>query len=224
MPAFPSRTLLRLLAISFAFGGCAPNLLAARAAPERALPRIVIDPGPPKPGLGRVGIDVVDGPTMVSLSNDGFGAVKRILGVPGGREVIYGGESFLCETPCVVDLPYGSYKLLFRRGTDTDEGSIVVGPRPSVYRRALGYHRPPSPGAVVGGASMIGLAAMGMMMGPVMAAVPDGPSKAGIAITAVGGALAAVGAGLLHGYRDEIQPGAAIQWEPPDGVIYTCAP
>jgi hypothetical protein len=169
-----------------------------------------------------VAIDVEDGPTMVSLAGTDFGAITRSFGIPGGAEIAFGGGRFLCETPCVVDLPFGSHRLRFRRGDDADEASIIVGRRPSVYRRALGYRRAPSPWTSVGGMTAVGLGIPGLLTGPLLIGEKSA-STAGIALTAASGALSVLGGVLLAQYRDTIQPGAAVQWEPADGVIYTQA-
>ncbi len=102
--------------------------LAQFPEPAREIPTLELAPPPPEPGLGRVTIDVVDGPEKVYLIE---ATEQSSVTASAGSTFGYGSgtserKRYLCETPCVVNLPYGEY--------ETTAGVLKVGPEPTVYR------------------------------------------------------------------------------------------
>lgn len=123
----------------------------------------------------------------------------------------------LCDTPCSVNLPEGRHFLRFTAKDDehlTSSAIVDVTRGRTLVRHALGYRRPLSPSAGLGGLILGGAGLVGGLVGASMLATPSSSPDAR-ASRAIGGALLGIGLGfvggawvLLHLARGETQPGA----------------
>jgi len=203
---------------AIAAGGCVRQL-PPPAVPEAVVPDVPA-PGPSPEGLGRLIVDVVDGPTTVTS------ATREPVMVDVDKGVFVSASSVsrlpLCETPCVIDLPLGRHTLAFpvlnaRRQIDLD--TVEVGAHPSVYRRALGRYERPGAGMVLG---LVGVALGGSSIITGAAVLPTGVATDNDAMAlgggitlAAGGVITALGiVGIVLSPATE-QPGASIQFPLP---------
>jgi hypothetical protein len=187
--------------------------LAAPAAPQRIVPEVLLG-GAPAPGLGRVVLDVQDGPAVV----------ERVQGASAsgiaGSHVLSGSLEIsrrVCVTPCVLDLPPGPQELRFTSVNDgerTSTGFVNIDDRPSAYRHALGTQRSRAWRGLVGWPLLI----LGTLLdiGLVSAMSSDdfeasGPNLVGAGVS-VG--LTVLGGWLVSGSVIEQQPGTGVQWRP----------
>ncbi len=134
---------------------------------------------------------------------------------------------FLCDTPCRVNLPYGSYRLqlslLDRKRTVDNDGTFIVGEKPSIFRRALTL-RDEKPGLQFAGVVFTALGWSGAIA--LAPGIADGVYniKRGAAI---GGTAALVSVGvagivMLVKGRTVITPGSQVQWiseTPPEPAV-----
>lgn len=117
--------------------GCMTTLPQAET-PAHIAPSLEGTPAP-RPGEGRLIVDVVEGSTTVHQVTLDPSEVQDDLG--RARYQFYDQASVLCdETPCVIDAPVGNLLLGFpidgqRRGLEVD--LVHIGDDPSVYRRSL---------------------------------------------------------------------------------------
>jgi hypothetical protein len=121
-----------------------------------------MDPPPAQDGKGRIAFDVVDGPSRVeAVLEQGRYDGQYVHGT-------WESATHVCNTPCVVNLPYGTYKMRFSTedGTRRSEENVVVGASPTVYRYAAGIQQAPT-GRVAGTAAPIVAAALagGLVIG-----------------------------------------------------------
>jgi hypothetical protein len=211
------RSALILQVSALAAAGCIHEL------PPRATPGPVVPPpetAPPAPGLGRLYVDVVDGPTYVRV-------VKPItVGVtvndePFETEVL--DDQATCTSPCVFDLPLGRQLLAFpvRGSGGVDLARVIVSPRPTVYRRALGYRQRGGAGFVLG---ILGASFGGASFVTGAALFPTGLATDNHALTLAGGITLGAGAlltaaGILAIMNHPLgeQAGAGAQYGVPEG-------
>jgi hypothetical protein len=172
---------------------------------------------PIPPGLGRVYVDVVDGPTHVR-------AVKPVsVEVPLGDDMVYEDTVLetqqACRTPCVLDLPLGHQLLSFpmhgSRKVEVDE--VAVSLTPSLYRRALGSRQSGGAGSVLGilGTTFGGLSfATGAALLPVgLATGNSGLTTSGAITLGAGAALMTIGIWAIAGNPALERPGAGAQYD-----------
>ena len=173
-----SALILQVLALTAA--GC------IHALPPRATPGPVVPPPatlPLAPGLGRIYVDVVDGPVRVRV-------VKPITVTETVNDEQFESEELedqaTCTSPCVLDLPLGKHLLAFpvRGAGGVDLARVTASPSPTVYRRALGWRQKGGAafvlgvlGASFGGASFVTGAAL----------LPTGLAKDNHGLTLAGG-------------------------------------
>ena len=122
------RSALVVYGLAFAAAGCFHTL------PPRATPGPVVLPAaayPPAPGMGRLYVDVVDGPVPVRV-------VKPITVTETLNDQQFESEELedqaTCTSPCALDLPVGRHLLAFpvRGAGGVDVASVLVSPTPTV--------------------------------------------------------------------------------------------
>lgn len=236
--AFSMRLHLLLgICMGLVSSGCSPRQLPAPQPPDRALPVLLGPPPPLGAGMGRVVLDVVDGPA----------AVERVTGRTAGRGargaelawtpsgiapvVPFGNARYdeetralLCQSPCALDLPYGVHPIVLT----TDDGrtntiDLPVLAKPRVVRLLMmSETRHGALRAVGWGATAVGIGALiagGALVGMTASrAEGSGTSlMAGSAVAfLVGGAgLTILGVVLLERSRPEVRPGAITEFELP---------
>lgn len=174
------------------------------------------------PGLGRVYIDVVDGPTNVRSVI--WVPVQVTLPPSDGFEGQVINDTELetkarCRTPCILDLPLGHQLLAFpiRNSTQVDVDDISVSMTPSLYRRALGWRRSGGAGAALG---VLGITFGGVSFVTGAALLPIGlaTDKSGMTISGaitlgVGAVLTALGIWAVAENPSLVQPGAGAQYD-----------
>src|SRR6185437_12226539 len=157
------RSVLILQVLALSAAGCIHEL------PPRETPGPVAAPPaslPPAPGLGRIYVDVVDGPTYVRV-------VKPVTVTETVNDEQFESEQLedqtTCTSPCVLDLPLGKHLFAFpvRGAGGVDVARVIASPSPTVYRRALGWRQrggagfvPGVVGAALGGTSFVTGAAL----------------------------------------------------------------
>ncbi len=137
---------------------------------------------------------------------------------PPGGSTERGVTGELCVTPCAVDLPVGKYRLFFspmeNSGSalgDTDD--LIVNEGITVYRRAPGLYRTPSPTDQIGPGALVVAGSTSATVGAIIA--PNKDNSALAASLIVGGAAALIG-GALWGYdngRATQRDGASTVWQ-----------
>lgn len=182
--------LLALWLAAMAVSGCVEQLPPAQT-PDRVVPTVA-SAAPPAEGVGRLVIDVVDGPTSVQRVS----MEPRAFKDDTGRERWEFVESYalLCDpSPCVVDLTPGNILLGFPVIGDDNalELELVhVGTEPSVYRRALSHSEGGGAGFVLG---IVGASLGGMSMVTGAALLPIGLAKDREGLTIAGSITLGVG-------------------------------
>lgn len=226
--AMSHSTVIAMLSVSLLTTGCVTSL-PPPAAPERVAPSLAGRPPSAAPeGSGRVVLDAAGEPARVVeivgsstsgiITARGYGVVMTTTTRP------------LCLTPCIADLSYGSHALAFMSDADPERGSVAsvdVGDHTTVMRHAMG-RTTRHPALVVSGATAIGVGALGIGAGAILAHDASrgspwtdkygnssrvaGDTSPGYALASLGGALLVTGAILLVLGRTEVQPGASTQW------------
>jgi len=199
---------LTLLGLACACAG-EPVRLAPAEAPPRLMPRVQLPNTPLAPNRGRVVLDTTRGPMRVTAKYDpSF--------VPPGGSGEKGVSGELCVTPCVVDLPVGRYRLFFSgiQGSESsfgDSDDLVVNEGTTIYRRAPGRYRTPSPVDQWGPAALGVVGTVAVILGAV--ASRDGNGAAPTALIG-GGAAAMIGSGIWAYDRSRAtqQDGASTVW------------
>jgi hypothetical protein len=171
---------------------------------------------PIPPGLGRVYIDVVDGPTNVR-------SVRWVE-----VQKTFNGEVFdvdeletlqRCRTPCVLDMPLGQQLLAFpiRASYQVDVDDVSVSTTPSLYRRALGWRRS---GGALAALGIVGVTLGGVSLATGAALLPiglatdtSGMTTSGAITLGVGAVLTALGIWAVTENPSLVQPGAAAQYD-----------
>jgi len=215
----PRRTLL--VASLLLSGGCVHMF------PPPPVPGPVQPPrfdAPIPPGRGRVYLDVVDGPTdvrvvdPVSIQVPRDQAAAEVFGEGTDEETVLETRQE-CRTPCVLDLPLGHRLFAFpMHGSGKEEvDDVLVSPRPSLYRRALGSRRSGGAGSVLGvlGTTFGGVSlATGAALLPVgLATDKPGLTTSGEITLGAGAVLTALGIwGIVRNPALE-QPGAGAQYD-----------
>jgi hypothetical protein len=137
---------LFVLALTLAVAGCIHTL------PPVATPGPVNPPSETiavPPGHGLIYVDVVDGSTDVRV-------VKSVEVSEQLNDQVIETETLeeqsACTSPCVLDLPLGPHLLAFpmRGSGGVEVAQVIASPRPTVYRRALGWRRSGGAGFVLG--------------------------------------------------------------------------
>jgi hypothetical protein len=132
----------RSLCVSLLLGASCVKQLPPAPMPAAFIPA-VRDPGPLAPGMGRIIVDVPDGPSPVYLARIEARPQDNGTRRPTFRFFELPPELVCKETPCVVDHPPGNILLGFPvagciEGTEYE--LVNVGPHPSVYTRSLSLY------------------------------------------------------------------------------------
>lgn len=205
--------LVGLLLVSMT--GCLgePRVLDPRSPPSRTPPSIPVPRTPLPPGYGRVVLDGTDAPLKITARAD-------TAFVPPGGHVKPTRVGELCVTPCVVDLPVGTYKLYMTSANDSnnegDTDVLQVRPGLTYYRRAPGKFDPPTWIPVLPSV-LIGVATLGFLTGALMASNRNsGQQVAGYGIMIGSVAFGTVG-GIMYynASRGARQEGASTTWTEP---------
>jgi hypothetical protein len=216
MAARAAALILPVLALTAA--GC------IHALPPRETPGPVVPPpaaiSPPAPGLGRIYVDVVDGPVRVRV-------VKPITVTETVNDEELESEELedqaTCTPPCVLDLPLGKHLFAFpvRGAGGVDLVRVTASPSPTVYRRALGWRQRGDAGFVLG---VLGASFGGASFVTGAALLPTGLAKDSHALTLAGGITLGVGALLtaagiwaMANHPLAEQAGAGAQYALPEG-------
>lgn len=197
-----------------------------RQLPPAPTPRPVVPAvsvaGPPAPGMGRVIVDVPEGPSPVYLAAIEARPQDNGTRRPSFRFFELPPELVCKETPCVVDRPPGNILLGFpvagcREGTEYE--LVHVGPHPSVYTRSLSLYEDRS-----GTEKILGIigTSVGVAAGITgIALLPAGASNGNDRLAIAGGITLGAGAllttiGILMIRHDSAtyRPGSANHFEP----------
>jgi hypothetical protein len=189
------RRVLKSLCIAASTAACVKHLPPAPA-PAAVVPAIVLPAEPPAPGMGRIVVDVVDGPSHVQHVQ----VTPRAVTESGGRTVYHFDErpQQVCAiTPCVAEVPLGNVLLGFSViGNRALESELVhIGPDPSVYRRTLSVYEDRTGALRVAGIVMTAVGVAAAITGA--AIVPAGQSRDNSALTMAGGITLGSGVALL---------------------------
>ena len=173
------------------------------------MPNVVLPRAPLATNRGRVVLDTVGSPMRVTAKFDpSF--------TPPGGATERGVSGELCVTPCVVDLPVGKYRLFFSPLENSnsalgDSDDLIVDEGITVYRRAPGLYRTPSPTDGIGPIAVMLAGALAITAGA-LTHKDDATLGTGLLI---GGGVAIVGGGIW-GYdksRATQQDGATSVWQ-----------
>jgi hypothetical protein len=179
------------------------------ATPDKIIPEVINKADPPHEGQGTVIIDATNGPAQVEV-------VVSALTVGATTSALT--KTLCATTPCAVNLPYGSYDLVFGGKKDEELAStdaVQIGRTPSVFRHTMGSVRS-SPGLLVGGMSLVVLGSIAALTGALLVTTPEA-GTADWATLGVGVGATAVGAVMTYYGRTKVQPGSSVQWTP-DGA------
>lgn len=202
-----------VLAVVAAAGCVRHHRLAAPPPPPQTL-AITPSGGTPGPGLGRVLLDVQEGPAVVERVHGASAA-----GAMGAHAIAGSFElaQRVCVTPCVLDLPKGPQQLRFTLVDDDERmsnGYVNVDDRVAAYRHAIGTQRNDRWKGFVGWPILLLGAVLDLGFGTVAAKgeLEDRPGTyVGVGV-AVG--LTVLGGWLVAGSVVEQQPGSGVQWNP----------
>jgi hypothetical protein len=170
------------------------------------MPAVAMPATPVPEGHGRVVIDTSDG-AMDVVAQTTASFTSNVAPRSG----------FLCRTPCVVDLPLGSYTLYFsglaKESARGDVARLEVREGINVLRRAPGKYQPPEEGSDIGVVLLVtGISALSL--GIALAAISD-EAVPGIAVATIGAGATVGGIALMPGRRAEQQEGATTTWNIP---------
>jgi len=199
------------------------RMLAPPPVPFKEVPFISMKPAPQHPHMGRVVFDVTPEKASIEMVT----AEEHWSGT-----YIVGSSKrtgFICNSPCVADLPYGSYKIRYTSLTDPEKTStdyITVGYDDTIVRHNLGLNSRNN--FMLASTILIGVpGGILTLMGSAFA-VADAASSNGMNGTMKMMLIVGVPSLLLSfvtGYFSETrQEGSTIQWAPADGKIYQSAP
>lgn len=216
--ALTFRVLPVFAVLAFAAAGC------IHALPPRETPGPVVPPPatvPLAPGLGRVYVDVVDGPVRVRVVNP-ITVTETVNDQQFESEELE--DQAACTSPCVLDLPLGNHLFAFpvRGAGGVDLVRVTASPSPTLYRRALGWRQKGGAAFVLG---VLGASLGGTSFVTGAALLPTGLAKESHGLTLAGGITAGVGALLTAAGIWAIannplaeQSGAGAQYGLPEGL------
>jgi hypothetical protein len=179
---------------------CGITVLAPPAAPRRVIPQLAEAPLPPPDGTTPVSIDSADAPARV-----------------------YETYHDICVTPCVVNLEPGVHDLRFQpvnemsmRGGTT---AVTVGRRPIAFRYEM-ERTAMHPALLGGGLTLLTLGLTAGTSAIPLTIIPSTRTAGAVTAIAAGVAIALSIVMILES-NETYQPGAATQWSPDDGRIFT---
>jgi hypothetical protein len=183
------------LCIAASLAACVKQLPPA-SPPPLLVPAVALPADPPAAGVGRILIDVVEGPAPVRRVH----MTPQPVTAPDGRtvyEFVEEPQQLCATTPCVAEVPSGNVLLGFPViGNAAIESELVhVGPDPAVYRRTLSVYEDRTGGVRVMGIIMTAVGGAAAITG--MALLPAGLSNDNNALAAAGGITLGGGVALL---------------------------
>jgi len=194
------------LVVGMAGAGCLVRV-APPPTPDKVLPKLATQPEPPGEDEGQVIVDTTNGPATVTVV---------ILGMGGSTALT---KTVCATTPCAVNLPIGSFDLVFSGKADPAMAStdaVQVARAPSILRHTVG-RVDSSPGLLWGGMGLATLGGTGMLIYGILATGDLAGTSEYIGL-GVSTALTAAGVVMMMMGRTKLQPGSSIQWTP-DGAI-----
>jgi hypothetical protein len=228
-----SRLVASIVLLAFSTAACGPEIVPPPAVPQKVVPQVAGEPGPPAQGEGRLVVDSASGPAQVEVIVNRSTSYASVGGYVGAIGMVT--SSHLCvSTPCAVNLPYGQYELFFQSKSDEDRFSsdtATVGQKPSIFRHELGS-RDQSTTALAIGSTSITLGSLGLLTGGsllIAGLATEGGNDAktstdfksiGAVTVGISAAVLALGIGLLIAGRPKVQAGSSVQWSP-DGAVPT---
>jgi hypothetical protein len=208
-----------IAAVAVLGAACVKHLPAAPT-PEPIVPPIAASATPPPDGVGRLVIDVVDGPMMVHRVHM---RGQPVAGDDGRVRFRFSEEPQpLCQpSPCITEMPSGNVLLGFPViGKSSLEVELVhIDPGTTVYRRSLSLYQD-STGALrtmgIIGTSVGGAAAVtGVVLLPLgLAEDSDGLTMAGGISLAAGTLLLTWGIWAIRKDAPTFRPGSANHFSP----------
>lgn len=203
-----------------ALGGACTQRLPPAEDPAHQVPAVGTLP-PLAPGMGRVVIDVVDGPAIVE---EEISRTERVTQSGGGSTqttVRYNGPPIrkkICVTPCVVDLPLGAHDLrLTLRETPnrSEKVALMFSDAPLLYRRALSGGRPPVKWWV--GTSLLATGSLAFLLSSALLLSNADANNTSIIspgglVLGLGGSMGVVGLVVTQKNPRLIRQGAENQW------------
>jgi hypothetical protein len=213
--------------VAFALGCNLPR--PPPALPDHAPPVASLPPSE-LAGHGRVLLDVVGQPALVEVverRDYPWGTPEAIASeFSGGLETTRGERVRpACErTPCVLDMPFGTYELRFTQGARQDTAFVSFGSVPSLAVHAVGDRRPDSTPLAVCAGVLAATAVITLPLGSALAVTapppdvqqdPNDRRSIGLAIAGIG-VLAALGAVACIRNASEVdRSGPVRQWPAP---------
>lgn len=207
------------LAVLAMLGACVRQLPAAPT-PEPITPAIATTSAPPAEGVGRLVVDVVDGPNVVHRVRM---QPQPIAGIDGRVRFRFSEapEPLCSPSPCVAEMPSGNVLLGFPViGKSSLEVELVhIDPGTTVYRRSLSLYQD-NTGALrtmgiistsVGGAAAI----TGIVLLPIgLDKDHDGLTTGGSISLAAGALLLTFGIWAIRKDAPTYRPGSANHYSP----------
>lgn len=214
-----------LFASALLVAGCGAQQLPPPPAPSREIPELDLPEGPPAAGTGRVIVDTNGEKARVSEIR----SVATAVAHTGGHTTTIVDVRPLCTTPCVVDLPYGTHPLVLQSMADESRQSTAeldVGPRPKIFRHALGERTDGGTARAIG-TTVMGLGAVTAVTGAILWGVgalaessdgrPSSLVSPGQITLAAGASAMVVALPFLLFSRPTERPGTTTEWTVPDG-------
>jgi hypothetical protein len=166
--------------------------LPASPIPAPMIPAVA-QTAPPAPGMGRLVVDVVQGPTPVQVAGLSTSPIQR--GSVTTYRLGLARQPLCSPSPCAADLPLGNHVIQFPviGNDDWDEELVHIGPDPSVYLRDLSLYQPASGAGYALGIVLESVGAASAITG--VALLPVGLSKGNDGLTTAGAIT--LGAGAL---------------------------
>jgi hypothetical protein len=192
--------------------GCAEVPLAP-ALPERPPPATPLASSD-VPGRGQVRLDVVGAPARVELVEQRdypWGPIDSATASLYGGLLTMRGEHVrpACDaTPCLLDMPYGTYEFRFTQGERQDTAFVTFGPTATQGFHAVGSRKDDQSALGILGGVLAGVAVLTIPIGGALAVTDPPPSiqqtpgdrhttgfvSLGIGVAALAGAIACLSA------------------------------
>ena len=185
-------------------------------APERILPEVPLA-GSPARGLGRVVLDVQEGPAIVErLDGAGISGIAGVHALSASVEI----ARRVCVTPCVLDIEPGPHELRFTLVADDERTStdfVDVDDRVAAYRHAIGRHSNRAWKGLVGWPALVAGTIADVVLAGAIARGNFEATSGNVTGITVGVGIAVgftvLGGWLVSGAVIEDQPGHGVHWQ-----------